>query len=294
MKKLSLLVVPFLLVGLVGCGKGEAKESNATKNSNASISQYVDLEGNETKQSIPEDMVLYPKDHKFIDTNTHANFLSTSGKDYFHAEDYDYDFGDSISSTQFSLFMRANSRPFEYLIIEKDDPIHDNKKAVKAIGDYNLEVEKVAKKYYPLDEYYDIEPLNIIPFLYTYFKECYNEDEYTFDANNQNWDINRYLTGYYEKSIAYNKLIHELRESTDKQKFSEQMEKEINDIRKNLFTNNTGTSVGFNSDSVISLDAKVEEADKLYFEDIAKEDLKGLAAIDMNFLKIPQDIYPVD
>lgn len=297
MKKLGLLVVPFLLVGLVGCGKGEAKEVETVENGDVLIGQYVDLEGNESKRGVSKDMILYPKNHKFVEVSTRANYLIEADKYIFEKDDYDYDFksnnGSASKMIGFDLFMSQNNYPFKYLIIKKEDKINKNKEAVEAVGKFNLAMEKTAKKYYTANEYFDFEPLDMISIIDIAYDSAYNESTEEIIYQNANWIFAKYITGYYEKSIAYNELIHTLRDSVEGQKFSNDLEEEINYFRKDLNINRCPTN-DLISDSFISLDAKVKEADELFSEEIAKAELEGLASVNMELMKIPQDIYPIE
>ena len=303
MKKLGLLVVPFLLVGLVGCGKGEAKEVETVESGNVLIGQYVDLEGNESKQGVSKDMILYPKNHKFVDITTRANYLIEADKIIFDMDDYDYEFTtdtDSIDTFDFQRFMWENDSPFDYILLKNEDKINKNKEVIKAIGEFNLAIEKIAKKYYTANEYFDWKPLDMIAIFDNAYSAAYVEGIEGIEGlnegiayQNSNWIFAKYISGYYEKSIAYNKLIHTLRNSIDGQKFSDDMEYQLNTVRSSLWTLRRPTD-NFNVSATISLDAKVKEADELFSKEIAKTELEGLASVNMELMKIPQDIYPIE
>lgn len=307
MKKLRLLVIPFLLVGLVGCGKGEAKESQSDiyheigeRNSNGEVEgRFTDADGKINSRTISDSRILYPRNHKFIKPDKKEIYIG--GEEPFNLTGISFKVMGSYK--RFSDVI-TNGNLFRYIQVgTKDDLMNNNDKFIQAISKYNLKIEKISKKHYKRSKVFSQEEDEMATTLASWYLNSSHQTilDANIEADNPDWLFIKYYLGYYEMSVAFNELLHELNTGDSEQEISELMSNilysNFSYYYKFAISGASTNGVSPNEDHLsgnTKLNDWVNTADKYFSKEIAEKELKLLAENHKDIMLIPQDICPID
>lgn len=314
MKKLGLLVVPFLLVGLVACGKGEAKENGSKepettiydeigkRNSKGEIEgRFVNIDGKTNNNIMYDISILYPRNKQFTEP---------SDDEYYAGKPRDveasFEFKSLVENETFQRTI-GQSGLFHYLYVSKDDKeTNDSDQVVQAICNYNNKIEKIGKKYYHAGQnYFNAKnEIDTVSLLAASFSACSTvdptaepKDSVTFNPYSPDWVFVKYVLGYYETALAFNQLTHELNTGNEEQIISSKLAETLWKTMRNLSEINhplsEETELSYYDIEETHMNEMVRVADKLFSKDILKAELKAFSSKNSELMAIPQDIYPV-